>query len=61
MPTVSYTDRPMWVRAHSGYNDSRQKLVKPVPVTPLTLEQEVEFSMRFAADSDRVRQVFGGF
>lgn len=58
MPTVSYTDQPMWVRTHNGYNDSRQKPVKPVPVTPLTPEQEVEFSMRFAIDSDRVRQVF---
>ncbi|MCL6285494.1 putative rhamnosyl transferase [Ruegeria sp. 2012CJ41-6] len=59
MPTVSNTDQPMWVRTHRGCNESRQKPVKPVPVTPLSPEQEVEFSMRFAIDSDRVRQVFG--
>lgn len=58
MPTVSFTDTPMWVRTHNGYNDSRQKKVKPVPVEPLTPEQEAEFKARFAIDVDQVRATF---
>ena len=42
--------RPMWVRTHNGYNDSRQKKVKPVPVEPLTVEQEEEISKPAFAD-----------
>lgn len=60
MPVVSYTDTPMWVRTHNGYNDSRQKKVKPIPVTPLSSEQEGEFAARFAIDVDQVRRVFSG-
>ncbi|GAA6179817.1 glycosyltransferase [Shimia sp. NS0008-38b] len=58
MPTISFTDTPMWVRTHNGYNDSRQKKVKPVPVVPLTKQQEAEFSARFAIDADQVRSTF---
>ncbi|WP_192965360.1 putative rhamnosyl transferase [Phycobacter azelaicus] len=59
MPTVTISDQPMFVRTHNGYNDSRQKPVKPVPVTPLTLEQIGEFEARFAIRQDHVRRVFG--
>ena len=58
MPTVTFSDPPMFVRTHSRFNDSRQKQVKPVPVTPLTREQETEFASRFAIDVERVKQVF---
>ena len=58
MPTVTITDAPMFVRTHNGFNDSRQKPVKDIPVEALTLEQEGEFFARFAMDSDHIRRVF---
>jgi hypothetical protein len=58
MPVVSYPDEQMWVRSHNGFNDSRQKKVKPVPVTPLTDQQEVEFVNRFAINADVIRETF---
>ncbi|MEL7100653.1 MAG: putative rhamnosyl transferase [Pseudomonadota bacterium] len=58
MPCVSFADEDMFMRSHNGYNDSRQKKVKPVPVEPLTAEQEDLFRTRFAVDVDVVREVF---
>lgn len=58
MPVVSLSDAPMWVRTHNGYNDSRQKKVKPIPVEPLTQAQKAEFAARFAVREERVKQVF---
>ena len=58
MPTVTFSDEPMFVRSHNGYNDSRQKKVKPVPVEPLTTAQEIDFLKRFAIDADQVRATF---
>jgi hypothetical protein len=58
MPVVSYPDEQMWVRSHNGFNDSRQKKVKPVSVTPLTGEQELEFVNRFAINADVIRETF---
>ncbi|MEO0939910.1 MAG: putative rhamnosyl transferase [Pseudomonadota bacterium] len=58
LPCVSFPDADMFMRTHNGYNDSRQKKVKPVPVAPLTAEQEQLFRDRFAVDVDRVRAVF---
>lgn len=58
MPTVTISDAPMFVRSHNGYNDSRQKKVKPIPVTPLTPEQIGEFEARFALRDDQIRKVF---
>jgi hypothetical protein len=58
MPCVTYCDADMFVRTHNGYNDSRQKKVKDVPVTPLTAKQEKLFRQRFALDVDTVQQVF---
>ncbi|WP_093034640.1 putative rhamnosyl transferase [Ruegeria marina] len=60
MPVVSLSDTPMWVRTHNGYNDSRQKKVKPVPVEPLTTEQKAEFAIRFAVRDDHVKRAFSG-
>ena len=48
----------MFVRTHNGYNDSRQKRVKPVPVTPLTPDQVGEFEARFAIRQDDLKRVF---
>ncbi|WP_425045016.1 putative rhamnosyl transferase [Primorskyibacter sp. S87] len=58
MPTVTFSDSPMWVRSHNGFNDSRQGAVKPVEMTPATPELEGEFSARFAIEASKVRQVF---
>ncbi|TNJ39771.1 putative rhamnosyl transferase [Phaeobacter sp. B1627] len=60
MPTVTLSDAPMFVRGHHSSNDSRQKPVKPVPVTPLSLDQKAEFEARFALRDAFVRQVFSG-
>ncbi|KUP93425.1 putative rhamnosyl transferase [Tritonibacter horizontis] len=58
MPTITLADAPMFVRGHHSSNDSRQKAVKPVPVTPLNAEQKAEFEARFALRDGLVRQVF---
>lgn len=58
MPTVTISDQPMFVRTHNGYNDSRQKRVKPMPVTPLTPDQVGEFETRFAIRQDDLKRVF---
>ena len=58
MPTITLSDAPMFVRGHHGSNDSRQKPVAPVPVSPLTPEQAAEFEARFAIKEAEVRQVF---
>jgi len=58
MPALSLPNPEMFVRTHSAYNDSRQKAVKPVPVTLLTPEEEETFRTRFAIDADAVRAAF---
>ncbi|MEM6305971.1 MAG: putative rhamnosyl transferase [Pseudomonadota bacterium] len=58
MPCVTFADADMFLRSHNGYNDSRQKKVKEIAVTPLTPEQELTFMQRFAVDADHVREVF---
>ena len=58
MPCVTYPDPDMFVRTHNGFNDSRQKQVKDVPVTPLRSQDEALFRDRFAVDIDHVRHVF---
>lgn len=60
MPCVSFADPDMFMRSHNGYNDSRQKKVKQVPVEPLTDQLEDLFRDRFAVDADTVRRIFGG-
>jgi len=58
MPAISFSDAAMFVRSHNGFNDSRQKSVKAIPVTPLDDKEEQLFRDRFAIDVDHVRQVF---
>ena len=60
MPCVTFPDADMFVRSHNGYNDSRQKQVRPVAVAPLTPDQEQIFRTRFAIDADAVRRTFSG-
>lgn len=60
MPTISFSEPPMWVRSHNGYNDSRQKPVKQIPVKPLTDAEIKIFRDRFAIDIDHVKRVFSG-
>jgi hypothetical protein len=61
MPLISFPDKAMWVRSHNGFNDSRQKKVKEVPVEPLTGAEEQIFKDRFAIDVDVIREKFAGF
>lgn len=59
MPTVTFTDTPMWVRTHNGYNDSRQKKgARDVPVDPLPPKLQARFAKRFAIDVDAVTAAF---
>ncbi len=58
MPCVTFADEDMFVRTHNGFNDSRQKSVKPVSVDKLGTAQEALFRRRFAIDADMVRRVF---
>ncbi len=60
MPVVSYAEPPMFVRSHNNSNDSRQKPVKAVPVSPVTHAQAEMYRTRFAIDIDHVQRVFGG-
>ena len=60
MPTVTFTDRAMYVRGHNDHNDSRQKRhVKPVELKCLDVEGEALFRELFAIDADHVRRIFG--
>ncbi|NDW02411.1 putative rhamnosyl transferase [Salipiger sp. PrR002] len=59
MPTLSFTDSPMYLRGHNDHNDSRQKKhVKPVDLPRLDAEGEAEIKRRFAVDCDHIRRVF---
>ena len=59
MPTVTFTDKVMYLRGHNDHNDSRQKKhVKPVALPRLDAEGEAELKARFAIDADHVRRVF---
>ncbi|WP_353471138.1 putative rhamnosyl transferase [Salipiger sp. H15] len=61
MPTLSFTDRPMYLRGHNDHNDSRQKKhVKPVELPRLDAAGEAEMKRLFAIDADHVRRVFAG-
>jgi hypothetical protein len=61
MPTVTFTDRPMYVRGHNDHNDSRQKKhVAPVALPRLDRAGEALFRDRFAIDADHLRRVFAG-
>lgn len=61
MPTLTFTDSPMFVRGHNSYNDSRQgaNVTKP-KLKKLSPDEEQLFRDRFAVDADVIRSVFGG-
>lgn len=59
MPTLTFTDTPMYVRGHNDHNDSRQKKhVKPMALPRLDQEGEAMFKEQFNICSDRVRALF---
>ncbi|MFZ5963945.1 putative rhamnosyl transferase [Thalassococcus sp. BH17M4-6] len=59
MPTVTFTDPPMFLRGHNDHNDSRQKKhVKPVALPRLDADGEAEMKRLFAIDADHIRTVF---
>ncbi|KNG91977.1 putative rhamnosyl transferase [Pseudaestuariivita atlantica] len=59
MPTVTFTDTPMWVRTHNGYNDSRQKRgAREVAVEPIGPKLTRRFANRFAIDVEAVTRAF---
>ena len=59
MPTVTFTDQPMFLRAHHATNDSRQKqhLSTPDFYAP-TLDQIDLLNRRFALTADAVQSAF---
>ena len=60
MPTLTFTDSPMYVRGHNDFNDSRQKKhVKPVDLPRLDALGEEVFKETFNICSNRVREIFG--
>ncbi|MFP7572327.1 glycosyltransferase [Marivita sp. S2033] len=62
MPTVTFTDQPMFLRAHHDFNDSRQR---PNVATPdfhaPTLDHVEMLSRRFAVTADAVQSAFAPF
>ncbi|MGX9356925.1 putative rhamnosyl transferase [Roseobacteraceae bacterium S113] len=61
MPTVTFTDTPMYVRGHNEHNDSRQAAhVKPIELPRLDALGEELFRETFGIDVDHVRKVFAG-
>ena len=58
MPIVSFGDAPMWVESHNGFNDSPPRQKGKIPMVPLTPEQIVKFSARFAIDQHAVKAAF---
>jgi hypothetical protein len=59
MPTVTFTDPPMFVRGHNDHNDSRQKKhVKPMALPLLDGTGEAEMRKMFAIDADQIRRIF---
>lgn len=59
MPTVTFTDSPMYVRGHNDHNDSRQKKhVTPVRLPRLDRAGEALFRARFAIEVEAVRRIF---
>lgn len=60
MPTITFSDEPMFVRTHSAFNDSRQnaRRTKEVAVAPITADEELEFLTRFGINADHIRAAF---
>lgn len=59
MPTITFSDEPMFVRGHNNHNDSRQgNHVSPVNLQLLDAKGETEFRTLFAIDADMIRTRF---
>lgn len=59
MPTVTFTDTPMYLRGHDAFNDSRQKAhVKPMRLPRADAALLKVLRDRFAVTEDHVRAVF---
>lgn len=59
MPTVTFTDTPMFLRAHHGSNDSRQKAkVEHPDFHAPTVEHIETLNRRFALTADAVESAF---
>ena len=59
MPTVTFTDTPMFLRAHHRFNDSRQRpnVTSPDFLAP-TMEQIDMLYRRFALTADQIERAF---
>lgn len=59
MPTVTFTDQPMYLRAYHGSNDSRQKAKVDTPdFHAPTLDNIEALNRRFALTADAVQRAF---
>lgn len=59
MPTVTFTDTPMFLRAHHGSNDSRQKAKVDHPDFHAPTVEHIEtLNRRFALTADAVESAF---
>lgn len=59
MPTVTFTDMPMYLRAHHASNDSRQKTKVDRPDFHAPTVEEIEvLNRRFALTADAVESAF---
>ena len=58
MPVVNFSDTPMWVESHNGFNDSRARQKRKIPFEPLTPEQVAVFQDRFAINEAAVKAAF---
>lgn len=59
MPTVTYTDAPMYVRGQNAFNDSGLGHPgKPLDLRPLSPEDRQVFKEIFAIDADHISKVF---
>lgn len=59
MPTLQFPKPLMYVRGINGFNDSRQKGEKPIPMEWSTDDDVLMLRERFAIDLEQVRRVFG--
>jgi hypothetical protein len=59
MPTVTFTDTPMFVRGITHMNDSRQKkAILRYDMAPLTPAEQAAWAARFGIEESTVRKVF---
>ncbi|WGW05209.1 putative rhamnosyl transferase [Tropicibacter oceani] len=60
MPTVTFTDSPMYIRGHNAFNDSRQKAhVQPVRLPRADAATLAVLQNRFGVTEPEVRRIYG--